>query len=706
MIPTQDPHSLVDAMGLFSLLTFAFLLSLPSWVSAVIRITSEELNDGIQSGRFDVVVDVRTREEWEAGHIEGATFMENLNLFGTPNQASTPSDLAGCENCVIAVYCRSGARAQSAAIILEVAGFRAPIYNGLGINQWQEAGFPLVTNVPSVVPACLTTPCPSNVIRITSQELNDGMASGRFDVVIDVRSRVEWNIGHIEGATFMEDLNLFGTVGEASTPSDLAGCEDCVIAVYCNSGNRAQRAAEILADNGFSTPLYNGLGVVQWLAAGFDLVRTPSVTPPCVGNPMACSSTSTTAPSVTPVPDVIRISSQELNGGIQSGRFDVVVDVRRVDEWEAGHIDGATFMENLNLFGTANEASTPSDLAGCEDCVIAVYCRSGARAQTAAQILADNGFRTPIYNGLGVSQWVAAGFPLVTDTPSVVPACVGNPAFCAEDTTTPMPSLAPTRRPFRFCFSAPNTVQVLDAPEPVYMKDVKVGDAVLVGDNHYEPVHGFGHYDAQARGDFVKIYTTPKTPPLELSVDHMVFVSAHHSVPASSLMPGDSIMLGSGETVVVDKIQSSSTTGVYAPFTRSGTIVVNGVLTSTYVAFQESPYLKIGNVETPITWQWLAHSFEAPHRIYCRLAWNRCVEEQVHGVSAWVEGPLFLTQWILRQHWIVSGLCCLVAVVVVGVFYLTEKAMLLPFTGLTLVVLAMLAALRARLLATHKLQTA
>ena len=278
-----------------------------------------------------------------------------------------------------------------------------------------------------------------SVVQITAVELNEGIQSGRFDVVVDVRRVDEWEAGHIDGATFMENLNLFGTANQASTPSDLAGCEDCVIAVYCRSGNRAQTAAALLEANGFRAPVYNGLGVSQWQTAGYSLVtNVPSVVPPCAGNPMACAQSM--APSVTP-PDVIRITSQELNDGIQSGRFHVVVDVRRVDEWEAGHIDGATFMENLNLFGTANEASTPSDLAGCEQCVIAVYCRSGARAQSAAQILADNGFKTPIYNGLGVSQWETAGFPLVTNVPSVVPPCVGSPGVCTESTsTTPAPT--------------------------------------------------------------------------------------------------------------------------------------------------------------------------------------------------------------------------------------------------------------------------
>lgn len=41
-----------------------------------------------------------------------------------------------------------------------------------------------------------------------------------------------------------------------------------------------------------------------------------------------------------------------------------------------GHIEGATFAENLSTFGTiAHEGAAPADFSGCEFCTIAVYCR-------------------------------------------------------------------------------------------------------------------------------------------------------------------------------------------------------------------------------------------------------------------------------------------------------------------------------------------
>ena len=109
------------------------------------------------------------------------------------------------------------------------------------------------------------------------QEFLDGMLNGDFDAVIDVRTETEWSsVGHIENATLVENLASSGT------PDSIMGCQNCTIAVYCQSGNRARQAiTRLLQEYNFSGPLYNGQGVSQWAAAGFDLVLTDSMPAPC-----------------------------------------------------------------------------------------------------------------------------------------------------------------------------------------------------------------------------------------------------------------------------------------------------------------------------------------------------------------------------------------------------------------------------------------
>ena len=113
-------------------------------------LTSEEFFNGIQDGIFDAIIDVRTVEEFDSGHIENATLVANL-----ASSADEASKLIGCETCTLVIYCRSGARATNAIQRLrnELGFDQATLYNGLGTSQWTDAGFPLVTT-PSVEAPC------------------------------------------------------------------------------------------------------------------------------------------------------------------------------------------------------------------------------------------------------------------------------------------------------------------------------------------------------------------------------------------------------------------------------------------------------------------------------------------------------------------------------------------------------------------------
>ena len=152
----------------FFILVLAFLRAVQAHEEssiAITNLTAAELYEGLEHGDFDVLVDVRTAEEYTAGHIANATLMENLAVEGFPN--AKPDDLAGCESCRVAVYCRSGARAAVAATHLVEAGFHV-LYNGGGTNQWTEAGYTLVTGDESVVPPCtvdtaVSEQCSANV---------------------------------------------------------------------------------------------------------------------------------------------------------------------------------------------------------------------------------------------------------------------------------------------------------------------------------------------------------------------------------------------------------------------------------------------------------------------------------------------------------------------------------------------------------------
>mmetsp|Transcript_40314 Transcript_40314/g.97359 ORF Transcript_40314/g.97359 Transcript_40314/m.97359 type:complete len:652 (+) Transcript_40314:201-2156(+) len=149
-------------------------------------------------------------------------------------------------------------------------------------------------------------------------------------------------------------------------------------------------------------------------------------------------------PTMTPAPPSpapTMLPADDFAAGIANGDYDVILDVRSETEWNAGHIEGATLAESLAAYGNmGHTGATPSDLAGCEFCNIAVYCRSGARARSAIQVLLNNGFQGEIYNGQGTSQWTNAGYPLVTGDSVVPPCTTSGQDSCAAAAAPPTES--------------------------------------------------------------------------------------------------------------------------------------------------------------------------------------------------------------------------------------------------------------------------
>jgi len=84
----------------------------------------------------------------------------------------------------------------------------------------------------------------------------------------------------------------------------------------------------------------------------------------------------------------------------------VVLDVRRQDEYDSGHIYGAVWIPHTELETRIGE------LAGHEEHEIIVYCRSGGRSVTASGILDSHDF-TKVHNMLGgIQAWQSAGYPV------------------------------------------------------------------------------------------------------------------------------------------------------------------------------------------------------------------------------------------------------------------------------------------------------
>lgn len=84
-----------------------------------------------------------------------------------------------------------------------------------------------------------------------------------------------------------------------------------------------------------------------------------------------------------------------------------LLDVRHNDEFNEGHINGASNLDVTDPFFKAEALKVIP-----HDKTIAVYCRSGKRSAMASDILSCCGFKVVNLEG-GIINWTVKGYPVV-----------------------------------------------------------------------------------------------------------------------------------------------------------------------------------------------------------------------------------------------------------------------------------------------------
>lgn len=229
---------------------------------------------------------------------------------------------------------------------------------------------------------------------------------------------------------------------------------------------------------------------------------------------------------------------------------------------------------------------------------------------------------------------------------------------------------------FGGCFPGRSTVQV-QSRGTVALEQVQLGDLVLVDDkNKYEPIYSFGHHLPDSRNVFLRMEFEQKSSALELTKDHLIFCKDKGAIPAAFVVVGDKVVDGLGQERIVKSIQTVKAQGLYAPFTPSGSIVVDGILVSSFVGLvhDDAPYLSVFGWQ--ISYHWLSQSFQFPHRLVCRC-FGGCFQESYtkDGISTWAAAPRAMAGWILNQHWMIRDTCLVVVSLWLVVFNAAEFAL-------------------------------
>lgn len=122
----------------------------------------------------------------------------------------------------------------------------------------------------------------------------------------------------------------------------------------------------------------------------------------------------------------------------------------------------------------------------------------------------------------------------------------------------------------------------------------------------------------------------------------------------------------------------------------SGTISVDGVKASSFVSLQnDSSVLTVAGISTGLSHQWVARTFEFPHRVWCTGV-STCISEKydANGVSTWLTIPLAVFRWFVGQGAIVQTI---VSVPVLAFFSILGAAqMMAEYWSLTVALLVVL----------------
>jgi hydroxyacylglutathione hydrolase len=212
---------------------------------ALAAINPEELKTILAEG--GIALDVRTGEQFAAGHVPGSV---NIALSG--QFASWAGALLGLTACPVLIADSEQqveeARMRLARIGLENAkGFLKG-----GIAAWSSAGFSLAI-----------------VSQIKAEELEAQLRSQPVQV-LDVRRESEWESGHIESATWWP-LDNFKVA-----PPEID--RDQPVAVHCKGGYRSMIACSLLQRAGFRNVIDMIGGFDAWQQAKLPVVTEKPVT--------------------------------------------------------------------------------------------------------------------------------------------------------------------------------------------------------------------------------------------------------------------------------------------------------------------------------------------------------------------------------------------------------------------------------------------
>lgn len=185
-----------------------------------------------------------------------------------------------------------------------------------------------------------------------------------------------------------------------------------------------------------------------------------------------------------------------------------------------------------------------------------------------------------------VSQVEDSPFPSVETSPQAVEDAE------EREESSPEPS-----EDDNVCFPGSALVELKDGSSRE-MRDLQIGDLVLVAEGLYSPVVLFTHADHEIQYQFLQVETEHNMV-ITLTDGHYIY-SNKQLVEARKLKVGDKLKVIGMEDERVANIKIVNDVGLFAPQTAHGDIVVNGIIASTYT--KSVPFSIAHGLLAPVRW--------------------------------------------------------------------------------------------------------
>lgn len=378
----------------------------------VYKIDHVEFVDLVKADEAMTIIDIRSAEDYAAGHVKGAVNMPWGPAI-SEGLSSIPTDKP------VYIYCYTGQTAGQAVATLNIAGIEARSVNlgwNLGISKVEGVAEVTVTDAATLTAGVTTIDADVQTAmdayyaglatvadgvyknyKISETDLKALVDAKDTSIYIySVRKAEDFNKGHIEGAI----NNPFGKAMAA----DFANLpKDKTIVVYCYTGQTAGQVTAALRLMGYdAVSLNGGMGTpanvpMGWANNGF---------------PVVSEVTTKLDELYTNMPEhIFKIAEKEFVDMVVAGDAMTVLDIRSAEDYAKGHVKGAVNVP----WGPAiaeNLSKIPTDKP------VFIYCYTGQTAGQAVVTLNVAGIEARSVNlgwNLGISKVEGVAAVTVTE---------------------------------------------------------------------------------------------------------------------------------------------------------------------------------------------------------------------------------------------------------------------------------------------------